>query len=376
MNDLEFHEIANIFPLIRGDEFVELKADIKANGLIEKIWLYEDKILDGRNRYRACQEVGEQPVMQQYAGDNPVGFVISLNACRRHLNPSQKATASVKALPMFEAEAKKRQVRSAANRAGNNLVPASLREQENRKESEASEQAAKATGASARYVQEAKKILKESPDDFDAINDGTTTIQKVKAKIKTAARIADIASQEKEIVETALPVTARKYHVISIDPPWPYEGGSKTSFDPDGRRVANPYPEMSIEAIKEIALPVNDDAILWLWTTHKFLPDSFEILKAWGFDYRATMVWDKESIGMGHWLRMQCEFCLLATKGSPVWSNTNQRDIIAAARREHSRKPDEFFKMVDNICVGAKLEYFSREQREGWDVFGNDTDKF
>jgi N6-adenosine-specific RNA methylase IME4 len=106
------------------------------------------------------------------------------------------------------------------------------------------------------------------------------------------------------------------------------------------------------------------------------LPDAFEILKEWGFEYKATLVWNKEKIGMGAWFRMQCDFCLIAVKGKPFWSNTTERDIIVESRREHSRKPDAFFNMVDKLCVGRKLEYFSREQREGWEVYGNDTNKF
>ena len=88
---MEYHEIANIFPLMEGTELTELSADIKKNGLIDPIWLYENKILDGRNRYRACQEVGVEPRFQSYPGNDPLQQVISLNLHRRHLNESQRA---------------------------------------------------------------------------------------------------------------------------------------------------------------------------------------------------------------------------------------------------------------------------------------------
>ena len=113
-----------------------------------------------------------------------------------------------------------------------------------------------------------------------------------------------------------------------------------------------------------------------LWTTHKFLPDAFDILKAWGLQYKATIVWNKEKIGMGAWLRMQCEFCLVGIRGNPFWENTLHRDIITEPRREHSRKPDKFFAIIEEITRGRKLEYFSREKRENWDVFGNDIERF
>ena len=95
------HPIANIFPRMSGEEFVSLKADIKERGLLEPIWLYEGKVLDGRHRYYACQEVGVAPAYREYEGDDPVGFVVSLNLRRRHLSESQRAmvAASLAKLP-------------------------------------------------------------------------------------------------------------------------------------------------------------------------------------------------------------------------------------------------------------------------------------
>jgi N6-adenosine-specific RNA methylase IME4 len=167
-------------------------------------------------------------------------------------------------------------------------------------------------------------------------------------------------------------IVPSSFDVVVLDPPWPYG----REYDPESSRVANPYPEMTIEQIAAIKVPANDNAILWLWTTHKFLPYAYDLLDTWGFDYKATLVWNKERIGMGAWLRMQCEFCLMAIKGKPTYSNTIYRDIITEPRREHSRKPDSFYDMVDNICPGNKLDYFSREKRNNWFSLGVESDKF
>lgn len=183
----------------------------------------------------------------------------------------------------------------------------------------------------------------------------------------------EIIDKQKDDIENGLlPELKGLFDVISIDPPWNYG----REYDPNGSRVANPYPEMTTEQIKAIELPLMDNAIVFLWTTHKFLPDAFDILKHWNLDYKATLVWNKEKIGMGAWFRMQCEFCLVGIKGKPYWNNTTERDIIIESRREHSRKPDAFFNIVDKITAGRKLEYFSREKRNGWEIFGNDTEKF
>jgi N6-adenosine-specific RNA methylase IME4 len=198
------------------------------------------------------------------------------------------------------------------------------------------------------------------------------TPNKVASEVKKIERAVIIEAQRKDIEANCINSTTGLYDVISIDPPWPYG----RTYDPETSRVANPYPEMSIEEIKEIKLPFSDNSVIFLWTTHAFLPDAFDILNHYGFTYKATLVWNKVNMGMGAWFRMQCEFCLFAVKGKPLFINTTERDIIIEARREHSRKPDLFFEMVGKTCNGRKLEYFSREQRPGWDTYGNDTLKF
>jgi N6-adenosine-specific RNA methylase IME4 len=206
-----------------------------------------------------------------------------------------------------------------------------------------------------------------------------TGIRKAVRKLeKKEEKEAEIQAQAEAIATGDLPVLENKYHVIVLDPPWPYEDGKANTYDAEARRVANPYPEQSIEEISNMDIPAADDCVMWLWTTHKFMHNALDLLIHWGFDHKAILVWDKEKIGMGHWLRMQCEFCLLAVKGNPIWDNTEVRDILREPRREHSRKPEAFYEMVENICHGAKFEFYARQQRDGWDSLqvGIETEKF
>jgi len=242
---------------------------------------------------------------------------------------------------------------------------------------------AKIANVSHDTINKIEKIEAKASDEVkQKLSVGTMSIneayKEIKKEEKKVERVELIQKQIEDIEEGLLPDLVGLFDVVSVDPPWPYEGESKniTSFDSVGRRVANPYPEMSIEQIKAIELPLMENAVVLLWTTHKFLPDAFEILKEWNLDYKATLVWNKEKIGMGAWFRMQCEFCLVGIKGKPYWENTTYRDIIIESRREHSRKPDSFFEMIEKITMGNRLEYFSREKREGWKVFGNDINKF
>jgi len=201
-------------------------------------------------------------------------------------------------------------------------------------------------------------VVKDSGKELTSIG-----VQKLAKAIKR-----EDGFDEREIV--ILP--EGKFEVIVIDPPWPYG----TGYDSETRRVGSPYPEMSIEDIAKIEVPAFDNCVLWLWTTHRFLRDSFDLLEDWGFEYKLTSVWNKEKLGMGRWLRCQAEFCLLGIKGSPEWNLTNERDIISEARREHSRKPEKFYEMVEKVCSGKKLDYFSRQERDGWAQFGNEIQKY
>lgn len=90
MIEYDFHDTANAFPFISGDAYDTLKEDIRINGILEPIYLFEGKIIDGRNRYRIAKELGLDIPTQEYEGDNPVGFVQSMNLHRRQLTPSQK----------------------------------------------------------------------------------------------------------------------------------------------------------------------------------------------------------------------------------------------------------------------------------------------
>lgn len=210
--------------------------------------------------------------------------------------------------------------------------------------------------------------IKQEAREADDLPTRTAVLQA--AKIRERAN--DIAKQKQDIESGILPTLNGKFSVVSIDPPWPYG----RQYDPEGSRAANPYPEMSIQEISSIELPLENDAVIFLWTTHAFLPDSFAILKNWGAEYKATIVWNKKKIGMGAWFRMQCEFCLVGIIGKPFWQNTKFPEIIEETRREHSRKPDAFFELVNQITAGKKLEYFSREKRSGWENFGNEPEKF
>jgi len=188
MSDYQFHEVANLFPMMDETAFSELCKDIKANGLIEPIWLYEGKIVDGRNRYRACQETGVEAKFRDWSGQGSlVSFVVSLNLTRRQLTASQKAAVAHEMLPMLEKEAKERQ-RAAGGDHGNQYTGGKVAGfQQIGKAVEplhSVEQAAKAVGVNKQYVSDMKTIERKAPEKVAEIKAGAKTINQALREIQ------------------------------------------------------------------------------------------------------------------------------------------------------------------------------------------------
>jgi len=353
---MEAHNYADIFPLMSSKEFNELKRDIKENGLLEPILLYEGKILDGRNRYNASQAVGVEIKTREYTGTNPLQYVMSTNLKRRHLTDSQKAIVGRRYVKYYSILARKRQ-RDLNKPELMELVPQADK-------GKARDKAGEVVGVSGRYIDIAEEVISKRPEMEEKIMRGEIKLKQVHRDIK-------LDEQKKEI-EKLKEVTG-EYDVIVIDPPWKYYEDEKYDNENYMGRIVAPYPTMTIPEIRNIKLPSADNCVLWLWTTHKFIWDAKEILDKWGFEYKAILVWDKEKLGIGKTLRMQVEFCLIGIKGKPYWNLKNQRDIIREPRTTHSTKPESFYKLVESITTGRKLDYFARKQREGWDVYGNEV---
>lgn len=174
----------------------------------------------------------------------------------------------------------------------------------------------------------------------------------------------------------------KKYSCILADPPWkfkPYSAKGITSKGAEGQ-----YPCMTIDEIKD--LPVCDiadnDCFLFLWATFPMLSEALEVMKAWGFTYKTGAAWHKttkngkDAFGTGYVFRSAAELLLVGTRGKPKVLNRSTRNIIHGVVREHSRKPDEQYAFIESLCDGERIELFARQSWNGWDCWGNETDKF
>lgn len=177
---LKVHPLAEMIPAMSEEEFAELKADIEANGQAEPIVLYRGEVLDGRHRSRACEELGIQPLIREYTGDQPAAYVLSLNVKRRNLTPSQRAAVVVEFLPQLEAEAKKR-MSHPGNDHRNRVGPRTQADPPN--PHRAREDAGALVGVSGATVDRARRVKEKAPEEFERIKAGELTAREASDKL-------------------------------------------------------------------------------------------------------------------------------------------------------------------------------------------------
>lgn len=361
---LVLHPAAAIFPRMSEAEFAALREDIREHGVRQPVLVYRGEVLDGRHRLEACRELDiECPAVEWDGSGSVVDVLVSLNLKRRHLSPSQAAIAAARALPFYEAEAKQRQL-SQLKQGTARPVPAEIPERE---KGDARDHAARAFGTSPRYVSDAKRLLDEAPEQAQAVERGEVTLSKVKSAEKRTARTQAIVRQAAGARALG---ELRPSPVIYADPAWRYEFTRSET-----RAIENQYPTMSQEEIAGLSVPATDDAVLFLWATSPKLLEALAVLEAWGFEYRSSLVWVKDRIGMGYYARQRHEWLLVGTRGElPVPAAENRPDsVIEAPREDHSEKPEAVYERIERMYPeyeGLWLELFQRRPRPGWQGWG------
>jgi N6-adenosine-specific RNA methylase IME4 len=407
------HPLADIFPLIEGEEFHALVASIRLCGQRDPIMLYGALVLDGRNRQRACIAAGVTPRYEDFTGADPLAFVIDKNLRRRHLDESQRAFCAAKLANLDHGGARKSEDEQAANLPLETEIP-----------TVSQADAARLMNVSERSVRSAKAVQERgTPELQDAVQRGVLPVsvavnvaklepEKQRAIADQATRgdtsgakaqvKKDVRDQKEKVlagVQRALP--QKKYGLIYADIPRHFNVHSdETGLD---RAPENHYPTMSFE--ETLALPVPsiaaDDCILIFWSTAASLIDDLDIMAEWGFvtfrpritngklvrkadgkladpikdggRYCSMQVWDKVKMGLGYWFRDRHEFILVAARGNvvPPAQGTQDQSLFSEEKGKHSAKPDRVAEMINRLWPNIpKIELFARKARAGWDVWG------
>ena len=225
---------------------------------------------------------------------------------------------------------------------------------------------AKAVGLSRPTLTKAQQIVEaaeENPALFGDLPDkmDETSIERAYKEKRKRERRKDMEAR---------PVPAGKFRVLYADPPWAYDNSGFAAS------AEQHYPTMTADKIAE--LPISDlceeEAVLFLWATSPLLPEALMVMKAWGFTYKASIIWDKQRVpGLGWWLKTRHEFLLIWARNKTPHPKVKYDSIVSIAASEHSAKPEQFAALIEEMYDGPYIELFARGHRAGWEAWGNEV---
>lgn len=178
----------------------------------------------------------------------------------------------------------------------------------------------------------------------------------------------------------------RKFSTVLADPPWQFQNRTG-KMAPEHKRLSR-YPTMTLQEIKELPVTtiVDDTAHLYLWVPNALLAEGLQVMEHWGFTYKTNLIWYKirkdggpDRRGVGFYFRNVTEMILFGVRGKNARTlapGRSQENIISSQKREHSRKPDEQYEIIESCSPGPYIELFGRGPRKGWSVWGNQSEEY
>ena len=343
-------------------DITKLAGSIKEEGLLHPVVVTPDnKLIAGERRLQACKALGWDTVPVTVAPlDNIVRGEFAENMIRKAFTPSEEVAIWRTLEP---------EVKTPVGRPPKEKVESF----HNKEKGKTRDKVAAFFGKSGRTLEKQVAIVEAAeaePEKYGKLRDDMDRTGRVNGLHKrlVVARKAEVIKAEPP------PLPKGPFRVIVADPPWGFELRKE---DPS-HRGTTPYPPMSIDEIKalDVASIAHADCVLWLWTTNTHLREAFDVLDAWGFQYKTLLTWAKDKFGTGNWLRGQTEHCLMAVRGKPVVTLTNQSTVLRGPLRDHSQKPDEFYALVESLCPAPEngyVELFQRTGRPGWVGHGDEV---
>lgn len=371
------HDVIFIMPKMREKEYEDLKSDISKNGLQVPILRFQGKVVDGRHRLQACIELGIKPIFSELpdsANDSLMSIIGSHNLQRRNISDELKAITGAKisnsclGTNQHTAGAvSQKQIAQELNISVDSIQRAKKVLNQGIPELiEALESGKIDISNAAKIAQLAKHEQSQlNFDDIKAIQEASKAINKAKFESRRIERIQQI--EAKRANNKPLEAGLGKHGVLYVDPPWNYMGEMEVG-----------YPCMKLQEIKDMPIQniVDEDAVLFMWCSSSLLGEALEVIKAWGFEFKTSAVWDKGISGQGPYFRQTHEVLMIATKGKlpEVKPSDRPASVLKYPRREHSRKPDEIYQVIEGMYPElSKIELFCRgEPPNGWVGWGNE----
>ena len=339
-----------------------LARSIDEIGLLHPVVVRPDGVLvAGERRIKACQMLGWQDIPVTVIDlDAIVRGECDENQKRKDWTPTE-AVAIAKALEPLEREAARgRQEATQGNRQSG------VEKFSEPERGRALDKVANAVGMSRPTLTKAQEVIEaaeENPELFGDLPDkmDETSIERAYKEKRKRERRKDMEAR---------PVPAGKFRVLYADPPWAYDNSGFAAS------AEQHYPTMTADKIAE--LPISDlceeEAVLFLWATSPLLPEALMVMKAWGFTYKASIIWDKQRApGLGWWLKTRHEFLLIGARNKTPHPKVKYDSIVSIAASEHSAKPEQFAALIEEMYDGPYLELFARGHRAGWEAWGNEV---
>ena len=385
---LPWHPLANLFPLIEGEAFADLVADVREHGLREAIIIHDGMILDGRNRARACEDAECPPRYEPFAGkdEDALALVLSKNLTRRHLNDGQRAYIAAKLSNIGWGGD-----RSKSPNGGLSVADAAGRLKVAKRQVERAKIVRDRAAANVQALVEggempialAAGIAELDQDDQDSlIAEARGAKGPIARRALTLLKQRMRAARERKLGKIQREDPKGIFGCILEDFEWDHETWSDAGKD--SRHALNHYgTSTDAHTAAEIVARTAErfacaapDCVLWMWSTIPHLAIAVDVLRMRGFAYKSHYIWNKDRIITGYWSRAKHEILLIGVRGKidcPA-PGTQWDSVVDAALQEHSRKPDAFLEMIETYYPTLpKIEFNARRARPGWHSWGNEA---
>lgn len=357
------NEFKSLIPALTTEEYAGLEQSILEEGCRDALITWKGTLIDGHNRYEICQKNGIPFKTSEKMFDSRIDveiWIIINQFSRRNLTTGQKASLTEPLRERWEIKAKENLSLSGGDRKSEDKKSGFMNSQN---PINTTKELSKISGLGeqtiSRYNQISKKALKEIKHKVDK---GEITINQAYVQMRR--------EEAKKAIKEIEPISG-KYRVIYADPPWKYGNNMPDYFS----EQVDHYPLMTIKEICDMPIKgiAEENAVLFLWVTSPILEESFQVINAWGFKYKASFIWDKIKHNMGHYNSVRHELLLICVKGSCQPDINKLFDsVVSIERTEHSKKPEYFRQIIDELYPhGSRIELFARTKTEGWDVYGN-----
>jgi N6-adenosine-specific RNA methylase IME4 len=403
-NDLKVDpEFEALIPPLSPGEFAQLEENILRDGCLHPLCVWDNSLVDGHNRHEICTAhslpFDITPVSFE-SRDHAKAWICEQQLGRRNLTDDQRAIVADDVREVLARIARAQQLEVARAIKSGSVEAKSTPTDKPKERTRTS--VAKQHHLPEKKLRHAQDLKKKAPEVRDLVRDGKLTLVEAKrfASLdpttrgfalkafndgkdwRTAIREAKKRDYLAKIAANKPKPLDGSYRIFYADPPWKYDGLNQVDEYGHAERHYEPLDDAQLMAyrpgggartVRELA---DDNSVLFIWVTSPMLERCFPIIRAWGFEYKASFVWDKIKHVMGHYNSVRHELLLVGTRGACTPDVPKLFDSVRSIERsdKHSEKPEEFYEIISSMYTfGRKLELFCRNPHPDWDVDGNEV---